>query len=87
MDIEITQAINELGSRIDRLDAEMKSGLTSLRTEMQREFAGVRVDVTGLREGLQTNWSRTQALFERLRVDIQMLAGHASHRVSRRPRS
>ncbi len=87
MDVETTQAIEEVGSRIDRLDSAMNQGFASVRSDMEREFASVRSDIAGLRVDLETNWSRTRALFESVHTDIQMLAGHVADLASRRPRS
>ena len=88
MDVETTQAIEELGLRIDQLAAEVKGGFADVRGEMRREFMNVRAEVAVLREevrtGLDSNWSRTQVLFESLRGDIQLLAGHVADLASRR---
>ena len=79
MDVQTTQAIEGLGARMDRLEAEMTDG-----------FAGVRAEIADLREdvrtGLESNWSRTQTLFESLRGDVQLLAGHVADLASRKSR-
>ena len=118
MDVETTQAIAELDSRIDRLHAEMKGEFAAVRSEMKTEFAAVRsemktefaavrsemkaefaavraeltgeigavrVDVASLRETVDTNWTRTKVLFETLRGDVHMLAGHVADLTSRLP--
>jgi hypothetical protein len=123
MDLETTQAVEELGSRIDRLQADMKGGFAGLRAEMGAGFADVRGELAGmhgelagvrgelagvrgemrrevinvqaeiadlredLRAGLESNWTRTQSLFESLRGDVQMLAGYIADLASRKPRS
>ena len=108
MDVETTHAIEELGSRIDRMHADMNGefaavrgeladGLGAVRGELAHDIAAVRGELTGgfaamradigdLRETVNTHWTRTQALFETLRDDIQMLAGHVADLASRRPR-
>ena len=106
MDVETTQALQQLGSQIDRVETamgdgfadvrgEMQAGFARIRGEMQAEFRAVRAEIAGLREelrdefreGLELNWTRTQSLFESLRGDVQMLAGHVADLASRRPRS
>jgi hypothetical protein len=113
MDVETTQAIGTLGTRVDGLETHMNAEFADVRGEMRTGFADVRLDMrTGfanvraemraesaklraeivslrqeLRTGLESNWSRTQTLFECLRGDVQMLAGHVADLASRLPRS
>jgi len=98
MDVETVQAVEALGSRIDRVETQMKDGFAdvraefaSVRAEMRDEFMSVRTEIAELRQevrtGLESNWTRTQALFEDLRGDVQLLAGHVADLASRMPRS
>src|SRR4051812_35916148 len=141
MDVETSDALERLGSRVDRLEGSFRGELTELRMELRTEVTGLRMELRGgmtelrgemgelrdqmgglrgevgelrgevgelrgevgelrgdmivfredlrkeLRDGLESNWTRTQVLFEALREDVQMLAGHVADLASRKPRS
>jgi ATP/maltotriose-dependent transcriptional regulator MalT len=102
MDVETVQAVEALGSRIDRVETQMKDGFADLRGEMRAEFASVRAEMREeflsvrteiaelrqeVRTGLESNWTRTQALFQDLQGDVRLLAGHVADLASRIPRS
>jgi hypothetical protein len=60
MDVETSEAIEQLGQRIDALEGSLRGELGSLRSEF--------------RAGLAENRRHTEVLFESLRDDIRMLA-------------
>lgn len=81
MDVETAQAIEDLAVRIDQLEAAVHDGFSSVRGEIVTLREDLREE---LRSDLDSNWTRTQALFESLRGDVQMLAGRAADLVPRR---
>ena len=81
----------EMRTEFANVRAEMRAESALLREEMRAESAKLRAEIASLREdlhtGLESNWSRTRTLFESLRGDVQMLAGHVVDIASRMPRS
>ena len=83
MDVETTQVIEELGSRIDRVETSLRADIKDVRREvgeLRGEVGELRGEVGELREGLShvredlaVNWDRTKLLFEALRDDIKKL--------------
>ena len=74
MDVETSEAIEQLGQRIDALEGSLRGEFGSLQTKfgfLQSEFGSLRSDV---RDGLAENRRHTEVLFESLRDDIRMLA-------------
>jgi hypothetical protein len=67
MDVETSEAIEQLGQRIDALEGSLRGEIGSLRSEI----GSLRSDV---RAGLAENRRHAEVLFESLRDDIRMLA-------------
>ena len=81
MDVETSEAIEQLGQRIDALDGSLRGEFGSLRGEfgtLRGEFGTLRGEVGSLRSefraGLEENRRHAEVLFESLRDDIRMLA-------------
>jgi len=74
MDVETSEAIEQLGQRIDALEGSLRGEFGSLQTKfgfLQSEFGSLRSEV---RDGIAENRRHTEVLFESLRDDIRMLA-------------
>ena len=92
MDVETTQAIEELRSRVDQLEVSLRGEMAALRFELRSEIAEFRGEVRGdigtlraeLRDGLALNWSRTQLLIEDVRGDIRLLADAIANKAARK---
>lgn len=81
----------EMRTEFALVRAEMRAESAMLREEMRTESAKLRAEIASLRDDLhadlESNWTRAQTLFESLRGDVQMLAGHVADLASRMPRS
>jgi hypothetical protein len=74
MDVETSEAIEQLGQRIDALEGSLRGEFGSLRGEfgsLRDEFGSLRSE---FRAGLEENRRHAEVLFESLRDDIRMLA-------------
>jgi hypothetical protein len=67
MDVETSEAIEQLGQRIDALEGSLRGEIGSVRSEI----GSLRSEV---RAGLAENRRHAEVLFESLRDDIRMLA-------------
>ena len=71
MDVETSEAIEQIGQRIDALEASLRGELGSLRGEFRANLAemGSRME-----QRFDENRRHTEVLFESLRDDIRILA-------------
>jgi len=81
MDVETSEAIEQLGQRIDALEGSFRGEIGSVRGEIgsvRGEIGSVRSEIGSLRSevraGLAENRRHAEVLFESLRDDIRMLA-------------
>jgi hypothetical protein len=83
MDVETSEAIEQLGQRIDALEGSLRGEIGSVRSEIgsvRSEIGALRNEV---RAGLAENRRHAEVLFESLRDDIRMLAEGFATRTAR----
>jgi hypothetical protein len=82
VDRQLASLRSDVQTDFAKFRSEMRADVVTYRSEIKDEFERMRA-VTA--EALEMRWHRTQVLFEALRDDVQMLAGHVAELASRRP--
>ena len=71
MDVETSEAIEQLGQRVDLLEGSLRGELGSLRGDIRAGLAEMELR---LERRFEENRRHTEVLFESLRDDIRILA-------------
>lgn len=74
MDVKTSEAIEQLGQRIDALELSLRNEFRAGFAQVDRRFGTMESRFDGIEARFEENRRHTEVLFESLRDDIRILA-------------